>query len=257
MNTVNYELRGNVAEIMLNRAPVNALVEATLTELLQALRAAAADPEVRVVILGSQISGKFCAGLDLKALHGATPVQVHDLVTKLYVELFDAQFNLGKPSICVVTGATRGGGMTVAVSCDMVVATESSTFGYPEIDNGILPAIHYAHLPRIIGRQRAFDLLFTGRNIDANEALSLGLINRVAPEGEALETAREIARTLATKPAGAMRLGKRAFMQSLDNGYRREIASAVEYICTTIASPEAQEGLNAFAQKRSPNWAGR
>src|SRR5262249_56827675 len=94
------------------------------------------------------------------------------------------QYQLGKASIAAVNGAARGGGMTLAVSCDVILAGKSATFGYPEIDLGVLPAIHFVHVPRIIGRHRAFELLFTGRPIDAEQAATLGVVHSVVPDAE-------------------------------------------------------------------------
>jgi enoyl-CoA hydratase/carnithine racemase len=252
MKTIEYSVRDGIAEISMSRPPANALDEAMLVDLLAALRRAAGDRDTRAVILHSAISGRFCAGLDLKVASAASAEQLYDVTRKLYIELFDVQFNLGKPSISAVAGAARGGGMTVAVSSDMIVAAASATFGYPEIDSGLLPAIHYVHLPRVVGRQRAFDLLFTGRTFSATEAFSLGLINRVVPDDEVLDAARAIARTLASKPPEAVRRGRAAFMSALDQNYRREIAAAVENFCNVANDEEARERLAAFAERHKP-----
>lgn len=254
METIEYNVRDGVAEIAMSRPPANALDEAMLVDLLAALRRAANDREARAVILHSAISSRFCAGLDLKVASAADPEQLYDITRKLYIELFDVQFNLGKPSISAVAGAARGGGMTVAVSSDMIVAATSATFGYPEIDNGLLPAIHYVHLPRVVGRQRAFDLLFTGRTFSATEAFELGLINRVVPDDDVLDNARALARTLASKPPEAVRRGRAAFMSALDQNYRRDIAAAVENFCNVANRAEARERLAAFAERRKSTW---
>ncbi|MGE8688908.1 MAG: enoyl-CoA hydratase/isomerase family protein [Achromobacter sp.] len=255
MKFLHYAVREQVAEIHLSHAPVNALDVEMLDELIAALARADADPTVRAIVLASDLPGRFCAGLDMKKLLDSTPARIHRLLTRLYVELYDAQFNLGKPSIAVVSGAVRGGGMTVAVSCDMIVAAETATFGYPEIDVGVLPAIHYVHLPAIVGKHRAFDLLFTGRTFDATEAQGLGLVARVAPEAELLEQARALARSLAAKPPQVLGMGRRAFVFSNDNEFRRRVATAVEVFCNAAATPEAREGLRAFVEKRKPDWA--
>ncbi|CAB3836113.1 putative enoyl-CoA hydratase echA8 [Achromobacter anxifer] len=257
MTFLRYEVRDQIAEIHLCHAPVNALDEAMLDALIAALERANADSNVRAVLLASDLPGRFCAGLDMKKLLGSTPARIHALLSKLYIKLYDTQFNLTKPSISVVSGAVRGGGMTVAISSDMVVAADTATFGYPEIDVGVLPAIHYVHLPGIVGKHRAFDLLFTGRTFDAQEAHGLGLVARVAPEAELLEQARTLARSLAGKPPQVLAMGRRAFVYSNDNEYRRRVATAVEVFCNAAATPEAREGLSAFVQKRAPQWGGR
>ncbi len=255
MSPLRYEVRDGIAEIHLCHAPVNALDVDVLDALIGALDEANADPSVRSVLLASGLPGRFCAGLDMKQLLQSTPARVRELLTRLYIKLYDAQFNLTKPSISVVSGAVRGGGMTVAISSDMIVAADTATFGYPEIDVGVLPAIHYVHLPAIVGKHRAFDLLFTGRTFDAQEAHTMGLVTRVAPEAELLDQARALARSLAAKPPQVLAMGRRAFVYSNDNEYRRRVATAVEVFCNAAATPEASEGLNAFVQKRAPDWA--
>lgn len=254
MTPLRYELRDGIAEIHLCHAPVNALDVDLLDALIGALDEANADPSVRAVLLASGLPGRFCAGLDMKQLLQSTPARVRELLTRLYIKLYDAQFNLTKPSISVVSGAVRGGGMTVAISSDMIVAADTATFGYPEIDVGVLPAIHYVHLPAIVGKHRAFDLLFTGRTFDAQEAHAMGLVTRVAPEAELLDQARTLARSLAAKPPQVLAMGRRAFVYSNDNEYRRRVAAAVEVFCNAAATPEAREGLSAFVQKRAPDW---
>ncbi|MBV7501813.1 enoyl-CoA hydratase/isomerase family protein [Achromobacter sp. ACM05] len=255
MSPLLYEVRDSIAEIHLCHAPVNALDVGVLDALIGALDEADADPSVRAVLLASGLPGRFCAGLDMKQLLQSTPARVRELLTRLYIKLYDAQFNLTKPSISVVSGAVRGGGMTVAISSDMIVAADTATFGYPEIDVGVLPAIHYVHLPAIVGKHRAFDLLFTGRTFDAHEAHAMGLATRVAPEAELLDQARALARSLAAKPPEVLAMGRRAFVYSNDNEYRRRVATAVEVFCNAAATPEAHEGLSAFVQKRAPDWA--
>lgn len=254
MESVRYRVSDGIAEIHLDRAPANALDLATLDALIAAFRTAALDRSARVVVLRSAIAGRFCAGLDLKTLATIGPRELHETLHRLYVELFDAQFALGKPSIAVVEGAVRGGGMTVAVSCDLVVSANAATFGYPEIDNGLLPAIHYVHLPRIVGRQRAFDLLFTGRTFSADEACALGIVSHVAEEGALHDEVARLARTLAAKPPETVRRGRAAFMSALGADYRREIAAAVDAFCSVAVTPSAREGIAAFTEKRPPVW---
>lgn len=255
MNPVRYEVRDGIAEIHLCHPPVNALDVSVLDALIGALEKANADGGVRAVLLASGLPGRFCAGLDMKQMLQSTPARVRELLTRLYIKLYDAQFNLTKPSISVVSGAVRGGGMTVAISSDMIVAADSATFGYPEIDVGVLPAIHYVHLPAVVGKHRAFDLLFTGRTFSADEAQAMGLVSRVAAEAELLDEARTLARSLAQKPPEVLAMGRRAFVYSNDNEYRRRVATAVEVFCNAASTPEAREGLSAFVQKRAPDWA--
>jgi enoyl-CoA hydratase len=251
---VGYAVSDRIARITLNRPPVNALTLDMIRALVAALKRAAADDDGRAVILNSALPQRFCAGLDLDILLNADNTKVRDLLQALYLDLYDAQRALGKPSIAAVGGAARGGGMTLAISCDVIMAAESASFGYPEIDIGVLPAIHFAHLPRIAGRYRAFELLFSGRSFGAREAFDLGLVSRVVADAELDAAALALAQTFAAKSPAAMRLGRAAFMRQNDGDERQRIADAVEDFCQAAASPAAREGVRAFVEKRKPNW---
>jgi enoyl-CoA hydratase/carnithine racemase len=249
---VSYGVVNGIARITLDRPPVNALSLNMIHAVVEALRRAATDDGARAVVMTSALPQRFCAGLDLKMLLDKTGEQVRPFLQALYVDLNDAQYNLGKPSIAAVGGAARGGGMTLAISCDVVIAGESATFGYPEIDIGVVPALHFAHLPRIAGRHRAFELLFSGRSFAAREAFDLGLVSKVVPDAELNGAAMALAQDFAGKSPAAMRLGRAGFMRQ--NDYRRDIAAAVEDFCNAVATQAAQEGIRAFLERRAPNW---
>lgn len=251
---VSYLVSAGIVRIALDRPPVNALSLETIHAIVAALRRAAADEGARVVVLASAVPRRFCAGLDLALLLGKSSDQVRELLQALYVDLHDAQYNLGKPSIAAVGGAARGGGMTLAISCDVILAGEGATFGYPEINIGVLPAIHFAHLPRIAGRHRAFELLFSGRSFDAREARDLGLISRIVPDAQLDAEANALAAAFAAKPRTVMLLGRAAFMRQNDLDYRRSVAAAVEDFCNVVTTDAAQEGIRAFVERRVPNW---
>jgi enoyl-CoA hydratase/carnithine racemase len=251
---VGYRLVGNVAQIELRRPPVNALSLELIQAVVAAFRRAAADAEARVVILSSALAKRFSAGLDLDIVLGKSGGHLRAFLQSLYIDLFDAQYQLGKPSIAAVGGAARGGGMTMAVSCDVVLASESASFGYPEIEVGVVPAIHYAHLPRIVGRHRAFELLFTGRVFGPAEARELGIVNKVVADGELDDQAMALAAQFAAKSPTVMAMGRAAFMRQIDLDYRRSIATAVDDFCNVAATDAAQEGLRAFVEKRRPQW---
>ena len=248
--TVVYEISNGVARIVLNRPTVNALNLEMITDVVTAFEIAGKDEGIRAIVLTSAISKAFSAGLDLNILLGKSEENVRGLLQQLYVRLYDTQYNLGKPSIAAVAGAARGGGMTMAISCDVILAGQSATFGYPEIDVGVIPAIHFAHLPRIVGRHRAFELLFSGRSFDAQEAYHLGLVSRVVPDEELMLQAQAMAETFAAKSAAVMRLGRAAFMRQNDFDYRRSIANAVEDFCNVAMSDAAQNKIKAFVERR-------
>ena len=252
---VHYATADHIATVTLARPPLNAFSIAFLNEIIAALRRAGADPDVRAVVLTSEIPGMFCAGLDLDIILGSDEPTVRQFLNRLYVELWDVQANLGKPTLAAVDGAARGGGMTLAISCDMIIAGESASFGYPEINLALPPAIHFAHLHRIIGRYRAFDLLFTARTFGADEALALGLISRIVPAGGALAEAMEAARVIASKSPAAIAFSRAAFHREADRTYTDAVARAVDDFCALAVSADAQEGLKAFLDKRKPQWS--
>lgn len=250
---VQYRVAEGVAHILMAHPPVNALTVPMLDALLAGFERAAADDAVRAVVLGSTVPGRFCAGLDLKAFAQEDGDGVRALLERLYTRMTDVQYRLGKPSIAAVGGTARGGGMTLAISCDLIVVERGASLGYPEIDVGVIPAIHFAHLHRIVGRHRAFDLLFTGRSFGGQEALELGLASRIADDGGALEAANRLALELAAKPQRVMRMAREAFMRECDSDYRRGVASAVENFCNVAATPESKAGIRAFVERpRTP-----
>ena len=250
---VRYAVADHIATITLARPPLNAFSIAFLDQIIAALRRASTDPDARIVILASGIEKMFCAGLDLDIILGSDDATIRAFLNRLYIELWDVQGNMGKPTIAAVDGAARGGGMTLAISCDMIIAGEKASFGYPEINLALPPAIHFAHLHRILGRYRAFDLLFTARTFDAHEALNLGLASRVAPH--ALPEALAAARVIAEKSPAAIAFSRAAFHREADRDYTEAVARAVDDFCKLATSRDAQEGLRAFLEKRKPDWS--
>jgi len=253
---IRYEVRDRVAQIMLDRPPVNAITLQLVDELLSALVEAQTDPEVRAVVIASAHK-VFCAGLDLDIVRGKSAVEVKPFVERLYFALNDIQYRLGKPSIAVVDGPARAGGMTIALSCDMVIAGDKATFGYPEIDVGLIPAIHFVQLPRVVGKHQAFGPLFLGEPFDAPTAFRMGLVSEIVPAGTARDRALAVAAKLAAKSPVVMKLGRDAFMRAVDADYRRSVENAAETFALIAGTEDAQEGLTAFVEKRPPNYRGR
>lgn len=252
--TIAYEVRDLVAEITMRRAPVNAVNHALVDDILAAYRLARDDAGVRAIILTSAFERAFSAGMDLAMIRGGSGLDLRRFLEKLYFGIHDLQYRMGKPTIAALTGPARAAGVTLAVTCDVLVASETASLGYPEIDVGVIPAMHFVHLPRQIGRHKAFELLFSGKPISAAEAERIGLVNHVVPAGQVLEKAREIAAGFAAKSPVVMQLARDAYMRANDFEYRRAIENTVETICNIIATDDAQEGLAAFNEKRKPNW---
>ena len=251
---LDYAVRDRVAEITMRRAPVNAINHALIDDINNAYRKAKADPGVRAVVLTSAFERAFSAGMDLAMIRGERGLDLRRFLQKLYFEMHDLQYRLGKPTIAALTGPARAAGVTLAVSCDVIVASETASLGYPEILVGVIPAMHFVHLPRQIGRHKAFELLFSGQPVSAADACAMGLLNTVVPQVEVLEEARRLARDFAAKSPLVMELARDAFMRANDFEYRRAIENTVETICNIIETDDAQEGLAAFNEKRPPGW---
>ena len=254
---VEYRIIENVAEITMNRAPVNAIDHQLAREVIDAYNRARADDSARAVILTSALPTVFSAGVDLKLALEFDGQALRSFIEVFYYEMHEALYRLGKPVIAAVNGHARAAGVTWAVSCDMIIAAEEGKWGYPEIDVGLLPAMHLVHLPRQAGRHRAAQLLFTGDIVSAAEMHRLGVVNEVVPRGEVMPRARALARRLAKKSPVAMKLLRDAFMRANDLDYRRSMESVVETMCSLKDSEDSREALRAFVEKREPVYKGR
>jgi len=239
---VRVERSGRVTTVILDRpAAKNAVDRTTAEALADAFRAFDADPEARVgVLYGSH--GTFCAGADLKALAQGTPNRV---APDGDGPMGPSRMVLGKPVIAAIEGHAVAGGLELALWCDLRVAADDAVlgvfcrrFGVPLIDGGTI------RLPRLIGLSRALDLILTGRGVDAQEALAIGLVNRVVPKGEARAAAERLAAELAELPQAAMRADRTsAYLQhdlSLEDALQKELELG------SAALKEAVEGAARF-----------
>ncbi len=252
---IEYEVKERVAVISMNRAPVNAIDHPMIDAIHAALRRAEADAGVRAVILTSALPGMFCGGMDLRMVAAGDAQDLRAFVYKFYIETMNIQYVMTKPTIAAINGPARGAGMTLSITSDMILAADDIDLGYPEIDVGVIPAIHYVHLPRQISRHKAFELLFGGRPISAHEAVSLGIINHVVPRDELTARAFAMAQVFAAKSPSIMALGRQSFMRANDLDYRRNVENQIETLCNVFNTPDGREGLSAFLEKRTPNWA--
>lgn len=251
---VEYAVDDRVAQITMKREPVNAINMQLAGEINAAYRRAGEDDDVRAIILTSGCERAFSAGMDLAMIRGGSGLDLRRFLETLYFEMHDLQYRLGKPTIAAVNGPARAAGVTLAVSCDVIIAAEECDLSYPEINVGVIPAMHFVHLPRQIGRHKAFDLLFSGDPISVPDAERRGLVSRAVPRGDVLGEAWTMARKFAAKSPVVMKLARDAFMRANDGDYRRNIENVVETICNIIETDDAQEGLDAFNEKRPPRW---
>jgi enoyl-CoA hydratase/carnithine racemase len=251
---IDYSVQDRIATIAMNRPPVNAIDHAMIDAIHAALRRADADSDVRAVILTSALPGLFCGGMDLAMARQGSALDLRGFLQKFYMETMDIQYAMTKPTVVAINGAARGAGMTLGITSDVIIAADDVDLGYPEIDVGLIPAIHLVHLPRQIGRHKAFELLFGGQPISAREAAALGLINRAVPRDELMANARATAKMFASKSPTIMALGRRSFMRANDLDYRRNVENQIETMCNIFSTADGQEGLSAFVEKRRPIW---
>ena len=252
---IEYDVTDHVAVIAMKRPPVNAIDHAMIDAIHAALLKANADPAVRAVILTSALPGMFSGGMDLRMVVEGDAQDLRAFVTKFYIGTMDIQYVMKKPTIAAVNGPARGAGMTLSITSDVILAADDIDLGYPEIDVGVIPAIHYVHLPRQISRHKAFELLFIGKPIPAAEAASLGIINHAVPRAELMDRAFAMARAFAAKSPTIMALGRHSFVRANDMDYRRNVENQIETLCNIYSTPDGREGLRAFIEKRRPNWA--
>lgn len=252
---IQYDVKQNVATIAMCRAPVNAIDHAMIDAIHAALRHANDDPAVRAVILTSAIPGMFSGGMDLRMASSGDALDMRAFLHKFYIGTMDIQYVMTKPTIAAVNGPARGAGMTLSITSDMILAADDIDLGYPEIDVGLIPAIHYVHLPRQISRHKAFELLFGGKPIPAREAAALGIINHAVPRAELTDRAFAIAREFAAKSPQIMALGRQSFMRANDLDYRRNVENQIETMCNIFSTHDGREGLKAFVEKRKPVWS--
>lgn len=251
---IEYSVHDRIATIAMNRPPVNAIDHQMIDAIYAALRRADTDGDVRAVILTSALPGIFCGGMDLNMARQGSAIDLRAFLYKFYIETMNIQYAMTKPTVVAINGAARGAGMTLGITSDVIIAADDIDLGYPEIDVGLIPAIHLVHLPRQIGRHKAFELLFGGKPIAAREAEALGLINKTVPRDELMEAALATARLFAAKSPTIMSLGRQSFMRANDLDYRRNVENQIETLCNIFSTPDGQEGLAAFAEKRRPKW---
>ena len=223
----------------------------------ECLREADSDSKVGCVLLSSKLPGMFCGGMDLRMVLDGDTENLRSFAHKFYLGTMNIQYEMKKPTIVAINGPARGAGMTLAITSDTILAADNIDVGYPEIDIGIIPAIHFVHLPRQISRHKAFELLFSGRPIPAHEARSLGLINQTLPPESLMDGALQLAKVFASKSATVMRLARQSFMRANDLDYRRNIENQIETLCNIFQTADAREGLTAFLEKRAPRWQER
>lgn len=250
-----YRADGPVAHITINRPEKrNALAWDTVRGLRAAVADAGADAAVRVVVLTGAGEKAFCAGIDLTAVLGAEQPDRAAGSLEL-AALFQDLWSLGKPTIARVLGYALAGGFGLACACDLVVAADDAVFGAPEIDVGLWPFIASVPIVHSMAPKKALELMMTGRRVSAAEGERLGFVTRAVPAADLDAAVGGLATTLATKPPGAMRVGRRSFYATAGLPPADALAHLQSLLAAALASEEAAEGAAAFAERRPPLWS--
>ena len=244
-----------IAVVLLNRPQqLNALSSQLMEELVVDLQQLDADDGVRCIVLGGN-ERAFAAGADIAELAAGTAVSLYQ---DRRIDRWDAIRTLRTPLVAAVSGFCLGGGCELALTCDLIVASESARFGQPEINLGVMPgAGGTQRLTRAVGKAVAMDMILSGRMLGAAEARDLGLVARVVAKEAWLEEAKRVAREIAAKSPVSVRLAKEAIDQAFESSLSAGIDFERRSFYLARASDDADEGLSAFVEKRRPEFKGR
>ena len=257
-DTVRIDRERAAALVTIDRRPVlNALNRATIDELRRAMLELRRDESVRVVVLTGAGEKAFVAGADIQELERLSAVEAEAYALEGQ-HVFDLVEHLGKPVIAAVNGFALGGGCELAMACTLRVAADTARFGQPEVKLGVTPGFAGTQrLPRLVGRGRALDLLLTGRMVDAQEALAIGLVNRVVPAAALLDEAK----TLAGALAGLAPFAMRAIIEAVNRGTEMAFPEAAfleaSLFGLCFSTSDMREGTRAFLEKRRPVFTGK
>jgi len=255
LETILIEKKNGVGLIRFNRPKaLNALNVVLLTELMDTLDGFdAADAIGSIVITGSDKA--FAAGADIKQMAQATAVE---MCRSDFIPLFDRITAIRKPIIAAVSGWCLGGGSELAMSCDMIIASETAKFGQPEINLGVIPgAGGTQRLTKAVGKAIAMEMVLNNRTLNAREALDFGLVNYVLPVGEHLEKALLVAEEIANRAPLAVQQGKIAVNLAFETPLSRGLVDERNAFYFLFATEDQKEGMAAFTEKRNPVWKGK
>lgn len=244
---------GSVARLSLNRpATNNSLTVRMMQEIIQAIEGLANANDVRVVVLeASKDSRAFSAGV---ALSDATPERAFQMVETFH-GIFKAMLEVSKPVMTVVNGPAVGAGCELALFGDMVVVTERAVFAQPEIKAGLFPPIAAIILPHLVGPKRALQMILTGERIGAQEALRLGLVNRVVSDADLEKTVQELIAQISEQSAPVLEMAKKVIFQSMGQPLLEAMKNSANlYLNQLMDLEDSQEGLRAILERRKPVW---
>jgi enoyl-CoA hydratase len=248
------EKRGRVGVVRLNRPQAfNALNKTLVAELMTALNEFNREPEIGALLITGD-ERAFAAGADIKEMVEASAV---DMLLRDQISLFDGIRQIAKPVIAAVSGWCLGGGNELAMSCDLIVASETARFGQPEINLGVIPgAGGTQRLTRAVGKPIAMEMVLNNRTLTAQEALQYGLINRVVPVERYFDEALQLAEEIAERAPLAVRLGKEAVNHAFESFLSEGLIDERRAFYFLFASKDQKEGMQAFIDKRKAEWKG-
>lgn len=247
---------GPIATITLNKPERrNALSLAMMTELIGALRSLGAQPHTRAVIVAAN-GPAFSAGHDLRELVGKD-ITVYRRIFDVCTQLMTAVQDIPQPVIARVHALATAAGCQLVASCDLAIASEEARFATPGVKIGLFCTTPMVALTRAVGRKRALEMLLTGVAIDARTAMEWGLVNRVVPASQLQEATHLLAEQIAEASALTVSIGKQAFYAQIDLDQPKAYAYAKEVMSMNALAADAQEGMAAFVEKRTPSWTGR
>jgi enoyl-CoA hydratase len=253
-----YEKAEGLATITLNRPDaLNAFSQELIAEVLQAVEDIKADEIIHVVVLTGAGEKAFSAGADIKAMKGITALKAREL-SHMGEKLCLAFENLEKPVIAAINGYALGGGLEVAMSCDIRIAQENARMGQTEINIGLIPGWGGTQrLTRLIGATKAKELIYTGKLIDAKTAEQLGIVNMTVPADKFKETVKQFATELAQKAPAALRVAKELINRGSEISLDAALALEREGFGVVASTEDLQEGVSAFTEKRKPTFKGK
>jgi enoyl-CoA hydratase/carnithine racemase len=257
--TILYDTAPNgVATITLNQPDTrNALSNEVLGELIAAFESARDDDAVRCVVLTSSHERVFSSGANLGGFAGDVPLIHKHRGSDRFVKLFRLIGELGKPSICAANGHVLAGSLGIALACDLIVAKEGAEFGTPEINVGAFPFMIMALIYRNVPRKRTNELLLLGERISAEDAKQAGIVNKVVAGDEFQAAVDEWAGKLASKSPVIMRMGKDAMFRQQDMAFMDALEFLHAQLSLALSTEDIVEGVQAFFDKREPQWKGR
>ncbi len=257
-NSLLIEKQDNVAILTLNRPEImNALNFSLLYALKKEVEQLRLEPDIRVIIITSAGQKAFCAGADLKERASMDELQVKDFIFTIR-NLFTSIELLNKPVIAAVNGIALGGGTELALACDIRIASANASMGLTETRLAIIPgAGGTQRLPRLIGRGKAKELIFTGRRVDAQEALQIGLVNSICSQDDLLDECKKMAAMICQAGPIAIEQAKYAINYGLETDLNTGLAIESNAYWVTIPTKDRLEGLAAFREKRKPVYKGK